>query len=116
MERPKIIEGKSYQITAGCEHLYVTISGEKDNGASPIELIAKIGKAGGCTNCLNEAIGRVVSIGLQWGVPIEEYMNTLRGLQCDNPKPFPPSERCLSCPDGISVAIRKHLEKDDKST
>lgn len=110
LERPKRLQGYSYQIPTGCENLYVTISGIEDNGASPIELIAKMGKSGGCTNCLNEAIGRIISIGLQWGVPISEYMDTLRGLQCVNPHPFPKEERCLSCPDGVGIAIGKHLD------
>ena len=111
-KRPKILEGWNYQIPTGCENLYVTISGVGGNGASPMELIASMGKSGGCTNCLNQAIGRVISIGLQWGVPISEYMGTLKGLQCDNPKAFPTEARCLSCPDGISIAIGNHLGDD----
>jgi len=110
IERPKKLEGATYQIRTGCGNLYVTIGSIEGNGAEPIEVIARMGKAGGCANSLNEAVGRAISIGLQWGVPIKEYMDTLKGLQCPNPFPFPHEERCLSCPDGVSISIGRHLD------
>ncbi|MDM7323543.1 MAG: ribonucleoside-diphosphate reductase, adenosylcobalamin-dependent, partial [Thermus sp.] len=46
----------------------------------PIEVILTSGKAGDEANADSEALGRVVSIALQYGVPPEAIMRTLRGI------------------------------------
>jgi ribonucleoside-diphosphate reductase alpha chain len=46
----------------------------------PIEVILTSGKAGDEANADSEALGRVVSIALQYGVPPEALVRTLRGI------------------------------------
>ncbi|MFN4070563.1 MAG: ribonucleoside-diphosphate reductase, partial [Thermus caldifontis] len=46
----------------------------------PIEVILTSGKAGDEANADSEALGRVVSIALQYGVPPEALIRTLRGI------------------------------------
>ncbi|GBD40742.1 Vitamin B12-dependent ribonucleoside-diphosphate reductase [bacterium HR39] len=46
----------------------------------PIEVILTTGKAGNEANADAEALGRVVSIALQYGVPPEALVRTLRGI------------------------------------
>lgn len=46
----------------------------------PIEVILTSGKAGDEANADSEALGRVVSIALQYGVPKEALIRTLRGI------------------------------------
>jgi ribonucleotide reductase alpha subunit len=46
----------------------------------PIEVILTTGKAGDEANADSEALGRVVSIALQYGVPPEAIVRTLRGI------------------------------------
>jgi ribonucleoside-diphosphate reductase alpha chain len=46
----------------------------------PIEVILTSGKAGDEANADSEALGRVVSIALQYGVPPEAIIRTLRGI------------------------------------
>lgn len=46
----------------------------------PIEVILTSGKAGDEANADSEALGRVVSIALQYGVPPEAIVRTLRGI------------------------------------
>ena len=103
-KRPKVLSGISSRIKVGCGSLYVTIG---SNNGSPMEVIATLGKAGGCAQAQNEALGRAISIGLQWGVPVEEYISTLREIRCPSPNMFPKDEQCLSCPDGFSIALRE---------
>ncbi|MFM9420007.1 LAGLIDADG family homing endonuclease [Thermus scotoductus] len=49
-------------------------------GGRPIEVILTSGKAGDEANADSEALGRVVSIALQYGVPPEAIVRTLRGI------------------------------------
>ncbi len=49
-------------------------------GPHPVEVILTSGKAGDEQNADAEALGRVVSIALQYGVPPEALIRTLRGI------------------------------------
>jgi len=49
-------------------------------GGHPVEVILTTGKAGDEQNADAEALGRVVSIALQYGVPPEAIIRTLRGI------------------------------------
>lgn len=56
----------------------VTVNSAPQDG--PIEIILTTGKAGNEANADAEALGRVVSIALQYGVPIDKLIHTLRGI------------------------------------
>ncbi len=56
---------------------YVTVNKQDD---LPTEVFIMSGKAGDEANADSEALGRVVSIALQYGVPAEAIVNTLRGI------------------------------------
>jgi ribonucleoside-diphosphate reductase alpha chain len=56
---------------------YVTVN--KQAGL-PVEVFITSGKAGDEANADSEALGRVVSIALQYGVPAEALVKTLRGI------------------------------------
>jgi len=56
---------------------YVTVN--KQDGL-PVEVFITSGKAGDEANADSEALGRVVSIALQYGVPAEALVRTLRGI------------------------------------
>lgn len=107
-ERPKILESTTVEVKTGCGHLYVTIG--YDNG-SPIEILATLGKAGGCSYCFSEALSRAISLGLKYGIPIKDYVKQLRGLQCPNPNQWPKEERVLSCADGIAKALDENNKR-----
>ncbi|MEW6422245.1 MAG: ribonucleoside-diphosphate reductase, adenosylcobalamin-dependent, partial [Deinococcota bacterium] len=49
-------------------------------GGKPVEVIVISGRAGDEANADSEALGRVVSIALQHGVPAQAIIKTLRGL------------------------------------
>ena len=109
-DRPKTLEGSTSKIGTGCGSLYVTVAG--DNGFEPMEVFAHLGKAGGCSNCQNEALTRVISLGLRYGVPVQEYIEALRGIRCPNPYMVNSDKQCLSCPDGIATALEEYISED----
>ncbi len=49
-------------------------------GGNPVEVMVISGRAGDEANADSEALGRVVSIALQHGVPAEALIKTLRGI------------------------------------
>lgn len=49
-------------------------------GEHPVEVILTSGKAGDEANADSEALGRVISIALQYGVPPEAILKTMRGI------------------------------------
>jgi len=108
-ERPKILDSITEQVTTGCGHLYVTIGFDKETG-SPMEVFAALGKAGGCSNCFNESLTRAISVGLKYGVPLEEYVDELKGHQCPSSNLWPEAERILSCPDGMAKVLNGHVK------
>jgi ribonucleoside-diphosphate reductase alpha chain len=55
----------------------VTVNQQDD---LPTEVFISSGKAGDEANADSEALGRVVSIALQYGVPAEALVTTLRGI------------------------------------
>lgn len=94
----------------GCGNLYITVNW---NGSkNPIEVFAYLGKNGGCTRCQNEALTRAITVGLKYGVPIREYIDELRGIQCSNPNMWPKADRTLSCPDAIAKAVEGVVSED----
>ena len=81
-DRPGRLEGftdavKLTLTTGESRGFYVTLN--KQDGL-PAEVFINSGKAGDEANADSEALGRVVSIALQYGVPAEAIVKTLRGI------------------------------------
>ena len=112
-ERPKILESVSERVKTGCGYLYVTVGfdGEDD---TPVEIRAALGKAGGCSNCYIEALNRAVSLGLQYGIPVEDFVKELRGHKCPSPNMWPEADQVLSCPDGIARVLEGYCRSKGK--
>lgn len=104
-ERPDQIRGSTTRIRTGCGPLFVTVN--DDERGAPFELFATLGKAGGCAAAQTEAIGRLVSLALRSGAPVETVHDHLRGITCHRPAGFGPT-RVLSCGDAMAqvVALR----------
>lgn len=101
--RPKTTTSKTERISTGCGNLYVTVAWD---GAFLIEVFATLGKAGSCAHCQLEAITRPITLGLKYGIPVEEYIEELKELRCPNPT-WEGGKRVLSCPDAISQVLAK---------
>ena len=81
--RPRLLHGFTAKLNTGQGSLYVTIN--TDQNEKPVEVFANIGKSGGDTSALAEAIGRLISIALQKGVTLEELCETLIGITGSRP-------------------------------
>lgn len=104
--RPEQLRGTTTKVKTGCGNLYVTIN---VNGDKPYEVFARLGKAGGCSNTLNEALTRAITLGLKYGIPVEEYVEELKDIQCPCPNMWPKEERVLSCPDGVAKVLETYV-------
>lgn len=99
--RPAVMPGETFRIVTGHGNLYVTVNYD-DNG-NVFEIFSTVGKAGKCDGAYLEAISRLVSVSLQYGVPREEVIRQLRGITCC--PVFNGSGKVSSIPDAIAYAI-----------
>ena len=109
--RSPVLRGETREKVTGCGSLYVTLN-EDDYG--PREVFANMGKAGGCASASTEAIGRLISLAMRYGVPPDKIVKQLRGIRCHVPLGFGPNQ-ILSCPDAIGKALadKYHLSSGD---
>jgi len=106
IKRPKSIKSTKRDIEVGCGTLHVIMGSHEDK---LIEVIATLGKSGGCASSQIEALGRSISLGLRWGIPVEDYIEQLKDIRCPNPVVGPGSSVCLSCSDGFSKALEEEI-------
>ncbi|MHC4644013.1 MAG: adenosylcobalamin-dependent ribonucleoside-diphosphate reductase [Planctomycetota bacterium] len=78
VKRPERLSGFTRKIATGRGKLYVTIN--EDDKGRPIELFAKIGKSGREDFAYTEALGRCITLGLRWGVPLQVIHKHLDGI------------------------------------
>ena len=109
-DRPRRLNGSTYQMTTGCGPMYVTIN--EDSQQRFFELFNTVGKAGGCAASQCEAIGRLVSLAWRSGLPPEPIIKQLIGISCHKPAGFG-KNKVVSCADAIAQAVRQHLEKNN---
>jgi len=100
--RPRVLRGFTTKVNTGQGSLYVTIN--TDETKRPVEVFANIGKSGGDTAALAEAIGRLISIALQKGVSVEELSQTLIGITGSRPV-WNEGILVKSVPDGIGKIL-----------
>jgi len=104
VERPMILRGFTSKLNTGQGSLYVTVN--TDAGNKPVEVFANIGKSGGDTSALSEAIGRLISIALQENVDVREISKTLLGITGSRPV-WNDGKLVKSVPDGIGQILLK---------
>ncbi len=75
----------------------------------PLELFGWQGKAGGCTLAYMEGFGRLISISLRSGVPVEAILEALRGISCRHGGVVK-GQAVLSPPDALGIALERFLE------
>lgn len=80
-DRPQTLSGQTEKVETAHGTLYVTVNHHPSTGAA-VEVFAKLGKAGGCESAHLESLTRVMSIALQYGVPLEALIHTLRQVTC----------------------------------
>jgi ribonucleoside-diphosphate reductase alpha chain len=105
-DRPKALQGWTYQMQTGCGPIYITINEDR---AGLFELFTTMGKAGGCAASQCEAIGRMVSLAWRSGVQARQVIRQLLGISCHSPSGFG-DNKVLSCSDAVAKAIQSHMQ------
>jgi len=108
LKRPKLTRGLTERVNTGCGYVYITPN--RDSRGNLIEVFVKLGKAGSCSVAFLEAITRAVSLGLKYGIPVEEYIEELKGIKCPSSS-WEDGSQILSCAD----AVAKVLENESRS-
>jgi ribonucleoside-diphosphate reductase alpha chain len=57
-----------------------------------------------------EAMGRLMSLALRSGIPIQQVKDQVRGISCDRAVGLGPN-KVLSVPDAVGQAIERYLEE-----
>lgn len=104
-DRPRVLAGITVKVPTGCGNMYVQLNWCQGR---LFEIFATLGKTGGCPSCLSEGVTRSITAGLRSGVPYKEYVKQLSALRCPTPHPFPKEEAVSSCPDAISMTLRRY--------
>ena len=109
--RPSKLQANVHTIETGNGKLYVTIS---THNGKPVEMFISIGKSGQTFNTFTEALGRTISIAFQHGVPVDNIIKTLIGINSDRPiwsridendkKP----DQILSIPDALAKLLKRY--------
>jgi ribonucleoside-diphosphate reductase alpha chain len=107
--RPAMLRGTTRKMASPIGDVYVTINEDDDH--VPFEVFATLGKAGSVAMADTEAIGRLISLALRFGIPISEVHGQLRGISSDRAIGFG-ENKVLSVPDAIAQAIAvREVEK-----
>lgn len=106
--RPELLRGTTRRLETPLGTLYVTIT--EDDKGQPFEVFMSLGKAGGALMADVEAIGRLISLALRSGIPIQEIHKQLRGISSDRVVGLGPN-KVMSVPDAIGIAIEKWLQE-----
>lgn len=114
-ERPSRLLGHTEKATlhtpSGESHsFYITVNSWE---GLPFEIFISSGKSGDDANADSEALGRVVSIALQYGVPAEVVIKTLHRINGPMLGTLH-GERVTSKGDLIAVALKGALQANNR--
>ena len=109
MNRPQSISGITGVIKTGCGKLYGTISNKDE---SYQEVFLHLGKCGGCAAAFLDALGRLISLGLNEQLTFTVVQRALQGIRCPSPT-ISGGIEVLSCPDAITKLLRIGREDND---
>jgi ribonucleoside-diphosphate reductase alpha chain len=100
--RPNVLKGTTRKMGSPLGDVYVTINEDEKN--QPFEVFATLGKAGSIAMADVEAIGRLISLALRFGIPVNDVYMQLRGISSDKAIGFG-ANKVHSVPDAIAQAL-----------
>lgn len=106
--RPEALKGTVRRVESPLGTMYVTIT--EDEKGQPFEVFMSLGKAGGALMADVEAMGRLISLALRSGIPINEIYRQLRGISSDRQIGLGPN-KVMSVPDAVGIAIEKWMQE-----
>jgi ribonucleoside-diphosphate reductase alpha chain len=101
-KRPNVLNGTTRKMSSPLGDVFVTIN--EDGEHKPFEVFATLGKAGSVAMADVEAIGRLISLALRFGIPVNDVYQQLRGISSDRAIGFG-DNKVLSVPDAIAQAL-----------
>ena len=110
LQRPETLPSKTTKVKTGYGSLYVTVC--EDDG-KPFEVFLTIGKSGQSIQAKAEVTGRLTSLALRYGVPLEEIVNQLKGIGGQEPTPSQHG-LILSIPDALGKVLERMYLKGDE--
>jgi ribonucleoside-diphosphate reductase alpha chain len=107
-KRPKVIgPTEKFETSYGSVFVTTNVISEGELEGTPYEVFIQHGKSGAVINSYTEALGRLISISLQHGVPVEEIVDQLRGIKADIS--FDNGRKILSVPDGVAQIMEEYF-------
>ncbi|MBV9110512.1 MAG: response regulator SirA, partial [Gemmatimonadetes bacterium] len=101
-KRPDVLRGTTRKMGSPLGDVFVTIN--EDEKHQPFEVFATLGKAGSIAMADVEAIGRLISLALRFGIPVNDVYMQLRGISSDRAIGFG-ANKVHSVPDAIAQAL-----------
>jgi len=100
--RPDVLRSTAIRKETPLGTMFVHIT--EDDLGQPFEVFINLGKAGGSAMADAEAMGRLVSLALRSGIPIQQVHRQLRGISSDRAVGLG-ANKVLSVPDAIGLAL-----------
>jgi ribonucleoside-diphosphate reductase alpha chain len=106
--RPKTLKAEIFKTKTGSGTLYTSVG--LDECGNPIEIFINISKHGSDVSAFSEALGRVVSIALQSGVPVDKIADTIIGIMGDS-SAWDNGKLIKSVPDAVGRVLKEYAER-----
>jgi ribonucleoside-diphosphate reductase alpha chain len=103
--RPASLNAEVFKYQTEAGNVYITVS--KDAEGKVREVFINIGKSGSTTAALGEALGRVLSVSLQYDVPPQELIQQLRLIRSGSWQRQADGTVVFSVPDAVGRALAK---------
>ena len=102
--------GKTHQFkTAQCGKILLTVNG--DSKESIRELICTVGQSGDCITSHQEALFKMASHLLRYGIPLKVVIKSLKGIGCPKPTFWKEYNCSSSCLDVMARKIEEYAKE-----
>ena len=108
--RPTTLKGEIVKTKTGSGTLYTSLG--IDESMNPVEIFINISKHGSETSSFSEALGRVISIALQNGVPAGRLADSIIGIVGDKPT-WDNGKLIKSIPDAIGRVLKTYADRSE---
>lgn len=109
--RPEELSGKTHKIRTGHGNMYIVVNCHNNH---PVEVFINIGKSGASTTADAEALGRVISLALRSGVPVNEVVSQLKDIGGDR-QITANGQWIRSVPDAVAKILTFYINQENSS-
>jgi|Deesub1362B_J571_1020462.scaffolds.fasta_scaffold01529_9 ribonucleoside-diphosphate reductase alpha chain len=103
----EVFESLTIKTRTGCGNLYVTLNFSNNTLK---RVFIRIGKGGSCRASQTEAIARLINKALEYNIPLEEIIHSLKEIRCPSTG-FDEEGIIKSCSDGVARTLEKYLKE-----